>query len=140
MCWPHWRRVPRHLNRAIFETYARGPRDAYLDNVAAAVNVVTAKEAMEATEAPGARRSVGVIEGATHVVGQRQGYLGLPIRRELIHCAVNGPDTPSVSTAWLPTPAELAALNAGAAIHVRTLGEVPQPMMVSVGPIPSETG
>jgi hypothetical protein len=28
-------------------------------------------------------------------------------------------------TAWLPTPAELAALNAGAAIHVRILGQRP---------------
>lgn len=22
MCWPHWRRVPKGLNRAVFETWA----------------------------------------------------------------------------------------------------------------------
>lgn len=83
---------------------------------------------------------VGVIEGATRIVGKSQGYLGLPIRDERIHCSVNGPETPAMITAWLPTPAELAALNAGAAIHVRVLGSVPPPMMVMVGPIPAELG
>jgi len=47
MCWPHWRRVPRALNRAIFETYARGPRASYDANVAAAVAVIQEKEAAE---------------------------------------------------------------------------------------------
>lgn len=83
---------------------------------------------------------VGVIEGATRIVGKSQGYLGLPIRDERIHCTVNGPGTPAMITAWLPNPAELAALNAGAAIHVRILGQVPPPMMVSVGPVPAEAG
>ena len=83
---------------------------------------------------------VGAIEGATRVVGQSQGYLGLPIRDELINCSVNGPGTPAMITAWLPTPAELAALNAGAAIHVRILGNTPPPMNVMVGPIPGEAG
>jgi hypothetical protein len=44
MCWPHWRRVPKALNRAIFDTYAHGPRDAYRENVAAAIDMVNAKE------------------------------------------------------------------------------------------------
>lgn len=79
---------------------------------------------------------VGMIEGATRIVGKSQGYMGLPIRDELIHCSVNGPETPAMTTAWLPTPAELAALNAGSAIHVRILGQVPPPMYVGVGPIP----
>src|SRR3546814_6206101 len=64
---------------------------------------------------------VGVIQGATRIVGRSQGYNGLPIRDELIHCTVNGPETPAMITAWIPTPAELAALNAGAAVHVRIL-------------------
>lgn len=79
---------------------------------------------------------VGVIEGATRIVGKSQGYLGLPIRDEVINCAVNGTDTPAMVTAWTPTPAELAALNAGASVHVRILGRVPPPMNVSVGPVP----
>lgn len=82
---------------------------------------------------------VGCIEGATRIVGKCQGYLGLPIRDERINCAVNGPDTPAMITAWQPNPAELAALNAGAAVHVRILGAIPPPMNVFVGPIPESS-
>ena len=45
MCWPHWRRVPKALNRAIFHTCAHGPRTAYEENVAEAVRVIQEKEA-----------------------------------------------------------------------------------------------
>ncbi len=79
---------------------------------------------------------VGAIEGATRVVGKSQGYLGLPVRDELINCSVNGPNTPSMMTAWIPTPEDLRALNAGAAIHVRILGTLPPPMNVLVGSPP----
>ncbi len=44
MCWPHWRRVPRALNRAIFDTYANGPRDAYRANVEEAIRIIQQKE------------------------------------------------------------------------------------------------
>lgn len=81
---------------------------------------------------------IGVIEGATRIVGKSQGYRGLPIRDELLNCSVNGPDTPAMVSAWKPTPAELEALNAGASVHVRILGRVPPPMMVTVGPVPEE--
>jgi hypothetical protein len=47
MCWPHWRRVPKVLNRAIFSTYASGPRADYLANVEEAVRVIQEKEAEE---------------------------------------------------------------------------------------------
>lgn len=79
---------------------------------------------------------IGHIEGATRVIGKSQGYLGLPIRDELIDCAVNGAGTPAMVTAWLPTPAELAALNSGAAIHVRILGVAHPPIMLEVGEPP----
>lgn len=49
MCWLHWRRVPRALNRAIFETYRNGPREAYRANVAEAVRIVQEKEAADAS-------------------------------------------------------------------------------------------
>jgi hypothetical protein len=75
------------------------------------------------------------ILNATRVVGQRQGYFGLPIRDEVIHERVNGPGTPSMVTAWEPTPDELERLNKGARVHVRILGEIPPPMMVEVGPV-----
>lgn len=44
MCWPHWRRVPKALNRAIFYTYEHGPRAEYRANVAEAVRIVLWKE------------------------------------------------------------------------------------------------
>lgn len=80
---------------------------------------------------------IGRIEGATRTIGASQGYEGLPLRDELINCSVNGPNTPSMTTAWLPTPKELEALNAGASIHVQILGDMHPPIMVSVGPTPA---
>lgn len=79
---------------------------------------------------------IGAIEGATCIIGKSQGYKGLPVRAEVISCSVNGPSTPSMVTAWLPTPAELEALNAGAAVHVRILGTAHPPMLVTVGDPP----
>lgn len=79
---------------------------------------------------------VGRIEGATRVLGKSQGYLGLPVRDTEITCAVSGEGTPCLTTAWHPTPDELAALNAGAAVHVRLIGISHPPIMVEVGPIP----
>jgi len=80
---------------------------------------------------------IGRIEGATRTIGKSQGYFGLPLRDELINCTVNGEATPAAMvTAWLPTPEELTALNAGAAVHVRILGVEHPPIMVSVGEAP----
>ena len=76
---------------------------------------------------------IGHILGATRTIGKSQGYKGLPLRDEPINCGVNGPGTPSMVTAWLPTPKELEALNAGAAVHVRILGTAHPPIMVTVG-------
>ena len=81
---------------------------------------------------------IGRIEGATRNIGETQGYEGLPLRDELINCQVNGPNTPMMVTAWVPTPQELAALNAGASIHVKLLGRVHPPILVEVGPVPGE--
>ena len=77
------------------------------------------------------------IEGATHTIGKSQGYLDLPVRVETVNCAVNGPDTPAMTTAWHPTPAELRALNAGAAVHVRLIAVQHPPIMVEVGGVPA---
>ncbi len=83
---------------------------------------------------------IGRIVGATRILGKSQGYLGLPLRDEVVNCTVNGDGTPAMVTAWLPTPAELAALNAGAAVHVRILGVSHPPMMVEVGQTPGMDG
>lgn len=78
----------------------------------------------------------GRIEGATRTIGKSQGYLGLSIRDEIINCPVNGPETPCMVTAWFPDPDELAALNAGAAVHVSILGCAHPPILVSTGEPP----
>lgn len=79
---------------------------------------------------------IGHIKGAQRIIGKSQGYLGLPVRDELINDKVNGQDTPTMTTAWLPTPKEIEALNAGAAVHVRLFGKAHPPIMVEVGEIP----
>jgi hypothetical protein len=79
---------------------------------------------------------VARIEGATRHIGESQGYDGLPVRDEVVHCTVNGPGTPCMVTAWTPTQQELAALIAGASIHVCILGTAHPPITVSVGPTP----
>lgn len=53
MCWPHWRRVPKALNHAVFDTYrglsnGRGTYEAYRQARDAAIAAVEAKEADEA--------------------------------------------------------------------------------------------
>ncbi|CAN5488829.1 hypothetical protein BH10PSE14_BH10PSE14_29890 [soil metagenome] len=57
MCWPHWCRVPKVLNKAIFATYGRD-QAAYEEHVAAAVLAIQQKEAAEAS-GRGIGRSVG---------------------------------------------------------------------------------
>ena len=79
---------------------------------------------------------IGRIKGATRVIGKSQGYKGLPLRDERVNCTVGGAGTPSMVTAWLPTPKELEALNAGAAVHVRLIGSAHPPIMVEVGEPP----
>ena len=76
------------------------------------------------------------IEGKTRTIGEGQGYLGLSLRDELIHCSVGGADTPAMVSAWKPTQDELDALNQGAAIQVRLVGGSHPPIMVGVGPAP----
>lgn len=79
---------------------------------------------------------IAMIQGATRIIGKTQGFLGLPLRDEPIDCAVNGPDTPSMVTAWEPTPEEMAKLNAGAPVHLRILGSSHPPVMLTVGEPP----
>lgn len=80
---------------------------------------------------------IGHIHGCTRVLGKSQGYLGLPLRDVVIHDTVNGPETPAMETAWLPTPAELARLAAGAPVILRVLGTAHPPVMIDVGEVPA---
>ncbi|MEH6774890.1 MAG: hypothetical protein V7668_13270 [Cereibacter changlensis] len=79
---------------------------------------------------------IGMIEGVTRIIGKSQGYLGLPLRDEVIHCTVGGEGTPCMVTAWQPTPDELARLNAGASVHLRVNGSQHPPVMLDVGDPP----
>jgi hypothetical protein len=79
---------------------------------------------------------IGIIEGATRVLGKSQGYLGLPLRDVVINCTVGGPGTPAMETAWLPTPDEIAAIVQGAPIILRVLGTQHPPVMIEVGKVP----
>jgi hypothetical protein len=79
---------------------------------------------------------IGMIEGHTRIIGKEQGYLGLPIRQILVDCPVNGPGTPAIETAWIPTPDEIAAIAAGAPIILRILGMSHPPVMIYVGEVP----
>lgn len=78
----------------------------------------------------------GRVKGATRVIGKSQGYLGLAVRDELVNCTVNGEGTPQMVTAWEPTPAEIAAIVAGAPIHVCLVGTGHPPILVTVGDTP----
>lgn len=81
---------------------------------------------------------VARVENCTRILGAPPGWtpetsgecLGLPIRDEM-----NG-DVPCMVSAWEPTPEELAALNAGAKVHLRLLGTGHTPVMVCVGDPP----
>ena len=81
---------------------------------------------------------IGRIEGATRVLGKSQGYLGLPLRDVVINSTVGGPETPAMETAWVPTPDEIARINAGAPVILRVLGTAHPPVMVDVGEPPAE--
>lgn len=79
---------------------------------------------------------IGRIKGCTRVLGKSQGYYGLPIRDEIVNDTVTGPGTPAMVTARFPTPDELAAINAGAPIHLSIVGTGHPPVMMGVGDVP----
>lgn len=74
------------------------------------------------------------IQGATRVLGAPTGWTpetsgpcrGLPIRDG------SAGDVPVMESAWEPTPAELAALNAGGKVYLRIVGSGHPPVMVYV--------
>lgn len=78
---------------------------------------------------------IAMIERATRICGKSQGFLGLPIRDEMVDDKAGGICN-SMITAWTPTPEELERLKAGANVHVRILGTMPPPMLVDVGEVP----
>jgi len=80
---------------------------------------------------------IGMIQGHTRILGKSQGYLGLPLRDVTINSTVTGEGTPAMETAWLPTPDEIAAINAGAPIILSVVGTAHPPVMIGVGEVPA---
>lgn len=70
------------------------------------------------------------IAGATRVLGQSQGFLGLPVRDELL-----SDGSPAMITAWEPTPDEIARIVAGAPIYLTVIGYAHPPVKVEVGTV-----
>ncbi|GAB1361818.1 hypothetical protein MASR1M32_10540 [Rhodobacter sp.] len=75
------------------------------------------------------------IEGTTRRIGKAQGYLGLCVKDFQY-----GDGTPAMQTAWEPTPAEIAAITAGAPIVLTLLGTGHPPVLIEVGNLPSGGG
>lgn len=73
------------------------------------------------------------ISGFTRIIGQSQGYIGLPLRDEVIVDAATGLRTPAMVTAWEPTPKELQRLLHGEPIYLRVLGNQHPPVSIWVG-------
>lgn len=73
------------------------------------------------------------IAGTTRVLGKSQGYIGLAVRDEIVHDTAVGGDVHAMTTAWEPTPDELARLNAGAPVYIQLLGTAHPPILVTVG-------
>lgn len=72
------------------------------------------------------------INGATRVLGKSQGYIGLPVRDEVID------GQHQMTTAWEPTPSELEALNNGSSVHVTILGNSHPPIKVGVNNVEAD--
>lgn len=77
------------------------------------------------------------IAGATRVIGQSQGFLGLPLRDELRDVTIGGKVVKchAMVTAWEPTPDEIERIKAGAPIYLCVLGAAHPPVMLEVGTV-----
>lgn len=81
---------------------------------------------------------IGRIADATHILGapddwdkQKQGHCaGLPVRKEVTNVGLQ------MTSAWLPTPEEIARIAAGAPIYLTVVGGMHPPVAMTVGPIP----
>jgi hypothetical protein len=72
------------------------------------------------------------IEGATRVIGESQGYIGLPLRDELRHCTVNGENTPVMVSQWTLSDDERWLISQGADILLSVVGTTHPPVLLQV--------
>lgn len=73
------------------------------------------------------------IEGATRVLGQSQGYRGLPILDTTLN---DDASQPVMVSAWEPTPDEIEKIVAGAKIRLWVLGIAHPPVIIDVADVP----
>lgn len=59
----------------------------------------------------------------------------LPIRAEVLNGSLA-----ALTSAWKPSPEELARLNAGAPVHLRVIGQSHPPVMLEVGEVSTDGG
>lgn len=79
---------------------------------------------------------IDIPEGHNVIAGKAQGYKSLPMRVEVIRCALTDGrqfDSSSMLTRWAPTEDEIVRILAGEHVFVRILGDTPPPMDVGVG-------
>lgn len=83
---------------------------------------------------------------AAHIQGANK-FLGKPLHwdeKKFGKCGtlpVRDEDTtlgPAMSSAWTPTPEEVAAIVAGASVYLTIIGRIHPPVCVSVGPTPEK--
>lgn len=79
------------------------------------------------------------IEGCTRVLGQEQGFLGLPLRDEERDCVIAGQTHRCrvMVTAWEPTPDELERIKVGATVYLTVMGIGHPPVSLDVGEVPA---
>lgn len=78
---------------------------------------------------------VGQISNPTRVLGQAQGFVGLPVRDELVSDGAGWVSSCMVSE-WQPDTRDLALLAKGAPIRIKILGTSHPPILVEVGEAP----
>lgn len=71
-------------------------------------------------------------KGTTRVLGQSQGFLGLPVRDTVLQFG-NGQQCNAIITAWELTPEEIGKIHLGEPLMIRMLCVTPPPMNVYVG-------
>lgn len=79
-----------------------------------------------------------MIQGATRICGEAQGFIGLAVRDEVVNDPVLGSSTPMMVTSWEVYPDELERLKAGAPVILSMLGTNPPPLLLGVGAAPDE--
>jgi hypothetical protein len=72
------------------------------------------------------------IAGYTRVIGEQQGYIGLPLRDIVTNDSVTGPETPAMESAWQPDAADIVALQAGGQVILRVVGQQHPPVAIYV--------